>query len=324
MSEIEPKRKITIIGADKKIPNPVPQFGLPEASSGLIRLTSGLARPTLLEAKLNGSPYNELRFQRRTRVHERLTRLYNFFEDIDGEAPTSQNQALIRYETLLDLLVHPNVDEAMTEAVNTIQLPKNSIIALFGSSASGAAQIRTLAARDRGFDPDTNSDVLAKPDVDTILLSEYPISRAQREEYKKELDPVLERHNLRSCPSHNIRFPSFTFPETEDHLQQGDLSNGLKGLIFVFDQAYPKNLATQMRVSILAQLTLMSERDPQRHTRILENLMIQRRSNIKLSRKHFDYDIPREREEEIEDIRDYFRDRITGVFGDMLDTTRAA
>ena len=312
MNEVR-KRPLFFPVPTKGMGSPTERMTLQGASSELLRLTRRTAVLTIREARLSGDTNREAYLQRRSEVRDRLSRLYTFWNDIEGKPSRSKEEALQRFETQTALLVHPSLDAAMTDALSIAQLPDTSVICILGSMGNGAAQVSTLAARDRGFDG------VGRPDADMLLLSGSDISEEQREKYQKKLDEGLGRHNISSCEEHNIGKEGINLEKAEEHIMNGDLLGNLKGLDFLFYPAYPQETAAQMRSDFIDKLILLGERDAQKHDYVLRLLELHRRRHTRLSRQHFNGDV---REEQFRDVSNYFRERIMGVFMDLLNTTR--
>jgi len=316
MSEFLPRTRPVHFGTfSGRQDGSIPGLSLQEASARLADLTRKTALPAPRDAIISKDPNLAKRASRRRMVRERFGMLYNFWNETESTHPSSVDEALLRYETMTYLLVHPTVDKVMTAAVDAIDLPMNSVLCVTGSVGNGAAQVSTLAARDRGFEHVKFRE--GSPDVDTAFISQSPVPKEVRTTYKQDLDEILITHGLHSCIEHTPINRGYSIEAIEAQIKD-TLHYGPRGLECVFDPAYPKNVASQMRKNMINKLTLLGQENPDRHQEIVKRLAKNKGEHLSLKDKHFAYRVP---EEEFLDISNYFRDRIMSVFGDLLAMT---
>lgn len=243
---------------------------------------------------------------------------------------------------MLDLLVHPRFDSAMTEVGDALQLPNGTAISLLGSGGNGTAQIRTLAAADVALD---SSPYQAKeaphigPDVDMMLLSRDPFSltRSVRKGYWQKAKDILRSRGLKDCYYFNVKRLRYSERQIWERLttrnmletlhdSDWDLNDYADGVNAIFYPLYPKEQGNQMRKEMVGRLAQLSETDPDKYDEARARILRFMRRSYRLSTKHFGYFAEHRYEnldffdnEGMHAVQNYFADRMTAVLADMLD-----
>jgi hypothetical protein len=292
---------------------------LAEASASFMQQTRRRAAPALREARLTNDPNRPERQVRRRKVLEQVRSLHTFLDDIDGSPPVSLNEALQRQETLIDLLVHPIIDEVMIDATARLSLPENSAICVIGSGGKGAALVRTLTATDTGFD--AYSLYNGRPDLDTVLFSRYPFPYTQRDALQQDLDAMLESQSFKSCTEFNISNYVYSTTQIAANIQSRGPNYSLDDIDLLFYAGYPKSNARELRKEIVDMFVNLGETNPEFHAATVRKMKALREFKTVYTSEHFNYRGNNPDIDQFRTVRDYFSNRITGVYNELWDMT---